>query len=187
MKNFPNATGYLFEPDNNNYRFLKRKYKKNIFVINKALSNKEKTAVIYSNKKSSGQTSLIKRDIKHLGQDFKRIHKVEVIKMSTFFKRFIKKNVDFCKIDIEGSEYDCLKGFEKKIKFFKYIQFEFNGCNVDSRVFFKDFWYFFKDNNFRLYRLTPKGPMLIKRYVEEDEFFGMNNFIAENIFFIKKN
>lgn len=183
LKIYPNATGYLFEPDNYNYQLLKKKYKKykKIFIINNALSNKKKVSILYANKKSSGQTSLLKRNIKHLGQNFKKIQKVKVIKMSTFFNKFIKKNIDFCKIDVEGAEYNCLKGFEKKIKFFKYIQFEFNACNVDSKIFFRDFWYFFKNNNFKLYRLTPSGPTLIKKYIDEDEFFGMNNFIAENI------
>ena len=77
-----------------------------------------------------------------------------------------------------------LYGFEKYIKKFRYIQFEFNGCNIDSKTFFQDFWYFFKKNNFRLYRLTPSGPLLIKKYTEEDEYFGMSNFIAQNTKFL---
>ena len=41
LKRFPNAKGYLFEPNIILFKFLKRKYKnKNIIIFNKALSNK---------------------------------------------------------------------------------------------------------------------------------------------------
>ena len=74
----------------------------------------------------------------------------------------------------------CLIGFENKIKNFKLIQFEFNACNIDSKIFFKDFWNFFKNNNFSIYRMTPSGPLKIKSYNEDDENFSMNNYLAKN-------
>ena len=100
--------------------------------------------------------------------------------MIDYYKKNINSVVDFCKIDIEGNELNCLIWFEKSLKWFRYIQFEFNGCNIDSKTFLQDFWYFFKKQKFNIYRMSPYGPRLIKNYSEEDEFFGMNNFIAEN-------
>ena len=185
LKNFPNSSGFIFEPDSKNYFFLKKKFKsKNITVINQALSNIKGTNYLFSNKRSSGRSSLYNRRLNHFNLKFKKIEKVKINKMSSYYKKNIKKVVDFCKIDIEGNELKCLYGFEKYIKKFRYIQFEFNGCNIDSKTFFQDFWYFFKKNNFRLYRLTPSGPLLIKKYTEEDEYFGMSNFIAQNTKFL---
>ena len=186
IKNFPNSEGFIFEPDSKNYLFLKKKFKsKKIIVIKKALSNTTGKNYIFSNKRSSGRSSLYKRRLDHYGFKFKKIEKVKITTMSSYYQKNIKKVVDFCKIDIEGNELNCLYGFKKFIERFRYIQFEFNGCNIDSKTFFQDFWYFFKKNNFRLYRLTPTGPLLIKNYTEEDEHFGMNNFIAQNNRFIK--
>ena len=50
--------------------------------------------------------------------------------------------IDFFKIDVEGHEMDVLKGIGDKISNIKLIQFEFGGCNIDTRCFFQDFWYF---------------------------------------------
>ena len=62
---------------------------------------------------------------------------------------------------------------------FKLIQFEFGGCNIDRRTYFQDFWYLLKDN-FDIYRISPKGPILIKKYSERDEAFVMTNYLAIN-------
>jgi len=182
IKNFPDSKGFIFEPDDQKYLILKTRYKsKNIIVVDKALSNTSGTKFLYSNKKSSGCSSLFKREMSHFNMKFEKTQEVKTIKMLDYFKENIKDIVDFCKIDIEGNELNCLNGFEESIKNFRYIQFEFNACNISSRTFFQDFWYFFKKNNFKIYRLTPSGPLELDRYSEEDEFFGMNNFIAENL------
>ena len=60
------------------------------------------------------------------------------------------------------------------------IQFEFGGSNIDTRTFFQDFWYFFKDRNFSIYRITPNGILPIREYTEHDEFFSTTNYIAVN-------
>jgi len=83
-------------------------------------------------------------------------------------------------MDVEGSELKILEGMGIFIKKIKLIQFEFGGCNIDSRTFFQDFWYYFKKNNFDLFRITPTGPKKIKEYSESDEFFRTTNYIALN-------
>jgi hypothetical protein len=60
------------------------------------------------------------------------------------------------------------------------LQFEFGGCNIDTRTFFQDFWYFFKSYNFDIYRVGPFGVKEIVAYSELDEFFSTTNFIAVN-------
>lgn len=180
LRKFPNAKGYLFEPNINLFKFLKTKYKnKNIIIYNKALSNKIGSEKLYLEKKD-GRSTIIKRRLDHYDIKFKKNYRIKVSKMSNIFKKNINTNVDFCKMDIEGNEFKCLLGFENILNNFKCIQFEFNGCNIDSKTFFQDFWYFFKKKNFKLYRITPSGPLKIKNYTEEDENFSMNNYIAVN-------
>ena len=179
LKYFPNAKCYLFEPSIKNFQILKKKFtQNNIELINKALSNTEQSTFLYYNKKGSGQSSLYKRKLNNLNLNKKE--KIKTITMSKYFNKNINSIVDFCKIDIEGNEMKCLLGFENMIKNFKLIQFEFNACNIDSRTFFKDFWNFFKDKNFSIYRITPSGPLKIKSYNEDDENFAMNNYLAKN-------
>ena len=82
---------------------------------------------------------------------------------------------------MEGHELDVLNGFGDLIYKTKLIQFEFGGCNIDTRTYFQDFWYFFNEKAFMIYRISPRGLIPIKDYNESDEyFFGSTNFIALN-------
>ena len=87
--------------------------------------------------------------------------------------------MNFCKIDIEGHELTVLQSIKKNYEKFSLIQFEFGGCNIDSRTYFQDFWYLLKDN-FDIYRIGPSGPILIEKYREIDESFVMTNYLAVN-------
>ena len=70
------------------------------------------------------------------------------------------------------------KGFGKAIYSTNIIQFELGGTNIDSRTYFKDFWYFFKEHNYSLFRISPLGAEKILTYDESDEYFSIMNFIA---------
>ena len=58
------------------------------------------------------------------------------------------KIIDYIKIDVEGHELDALEGFGDLIKKVRLIQFEFGGCNIDTRTYFQDFWYYFMAKRF---------------------------------------
>ena len=91
---------------------------------------------------------------------------------------FSKKDSKLC-IDIEGHEMDALPGFGTAINHIDLIQFEFGGCNIDTRIFFRDFWYFFKKNEFDLFRISPLGIMPITNYKESDEYFTTSNYLVK--------
>ncbi|HIO21636.1 MAG TPA: FkbM family methyltransferase, partial [Nitrospirales bacterium] len=92
-----------------------------------------------------------------------------------------RQHISVCKIDIEGHELDALNGFGEALKHIDVIQFEFGGCNIDTRTFFQDFWYFFTERGFDIYRITPFGAVKINRYRELDEFFTTTNYLAKRI------
>ena len=58
-----------------------------------------------------------------------------------------------------------------------YIQFEFGGCNIDSRTYFQDFFYAL-DPKYQLHRMVRNGLVPIKRYRETQEIFMTTNFLA---------
>jgi hypothetical protein len=62
--------------------------------------------------------------------------------------------------------------------FDKGVHVGFGGCNIDTRTFFQDFWYFFMEQNFRIWRITPSGIFQVKSYSEYDESFVTTNYIA---------
>ena len=59
-------------------------------------------------------------------------------------KKLRNQEIDIMKLDVEGHELDVLEGSRKTINSIKLIQFEFGGCNIDSKTFFQDFYYFLK-------------------------------------------
>ena len=84
------------------------------------------------------------------------------------------------KLDVEGHELDVLMGSLNVLEKIKIVQFEFGGTNIDTRTFFQDFWYLFRQHNFRIYRVTHNKPLLISKYSESDEYFSTTNYIAVN-------
>jgi len=183
LKTYNEANYYLFEPNFLNYEKLKSDFfqLKNIRIINKALSDKNGFDFLYSDKSGSGLGSLFKRRLDHFNINFDNKEKINLIRLDTFLQDDYKDIIiDYFKMDVEGSELKILEGMGVFIKRIKLIQFEFGGCNIDSRTFFQDFWYYFKKHNFDLFRITISGPKKIKEYTESDEFFKTTNYIALN-------
>ena len=146
-----------------------------------AISDSVGAATLYSDNSGSGLASLTQRKLNHFGVDFSVKESIEVIRFEDYWYKVLhERRLDIVKIDIEGHELAALTGFGKAISFTSVLQFEFGGCNIDTRTFFQDFWYFFKEHEFDLYRITPLGLDRIFRYREIDEFFSTTNFIAVN-------
>ncbi len=173
----------LFEPNKENYKILLSKYKKNnkVLVENLGLSNKSINTKLYSDTEGSGMASLSKRKMEHFNKSFEIEERVKVIKFYDYWvNNFKDKRIDLLKLDIEGHEMYALEGCEDMVKNIKLIQFEFGGCNIDSKTYFQDFWYFFHNNNFDIYRMSPIKLLKINKYSEADEFFITTNFLAIN-------
>lgn len=183
-KRFPQCKIIVFEPSITNANLLHSKFSKNenIIVEQKAVSNFHGETPLYSDEDGSGLASLSKRRLDHIHIAFDNIEQVLAIKFEDYWKKQLGSvSIDFVKLDIEGHELDALNGFGDALKFVKIIQFEFGGCNIDTRTYLRDFWYFFAKNNFELYRITPFGKIKIKKYRELDEFFSTTNFLARNL------
>lgn len=108
---------------------------------------------------------------------------IETKRFDDFWKTTEYKDntiIDYVKIDVEGYELFVLKGFGELIYNMRIIQFEFGGTNIGTRTFFQDLWYFFKEKEFSLYRITPIGNLPVRQYSEIDEFFSTTNYIAVN-------
>jgi hypothetical protein len=58
------------------------------------------------------------------------------------------------------------------------IQWEFGGTNIDSRTFFRDFFYLLNDQ-YRIFRVVKDGIHPVVRYREALEIFDTVNYFAE--------
>ena len=90
------------------------------------------------------------------------------------------ERIHFLKIDVEGHELAVLHGAESMLRDGRidFIQFEFGGTCIDSKVFFRDYWILLHER-YRIYRILKNGIVEIKRYTEHEEIFCTMNFLAE--------
>ena len=182
LSKYPDCSIVIFEPSKTNVEILKQKFQSNsnIFIEQVAISNVKGEATLFSDKDGSGLASLTKRRLKHFNINFSNTETVKTIKFEDFWREKLgSKNIDICKIDIEGHELNALYGFGNSINHIEIIQFEIGGCNIDTRTFFQDFWYFFEERKFDLFRVSPLGLIKLLRYKESDEFFAPTNYLAK--------
>jgi hypothetical protein len=89
--------------------------------------------------------------------------------------------IHLLKLDIEGHEMDALMGalgmLDKKA--IDIVTFEFGKSDVDTRYFFKDFYYFFTGKGMQIFRITPSEYLMpVESYREINEQYRTTNFLA---------
>jgi FkbM family methyltransferase len=182
-KSFPVLEIHTFEPSLTNVQKLKRRFSgdRAITIVASAVSNRSGPAILFSDSPGSGLASLVQRQLDHIGVAFDAKEEVSTLRFEDYWTDTLQcRAVDLVKMDIEGHELAALEGFGKSMEAIGVVQFEFGGCNIDTRTYFKDFWTFFSDNDYDLYRIAPWGLDRIGRYRESDECFLATNFLAAN-------
>ena len=172
---------YSFEPSKETFAILTENLRnyKNIRLYNFGFGEDNKQAVLYSNKKGSGLASLYDRSLEYHGIVMGEREDVAIRRLDDFCKENNIEHIHFLKMDVEGNELNILRGGERMIKSgnVDFIQFEFGGCNIDSRTFFKDFFDFLNPK-YKIYRILKDGIRLIDSYKEEQEVFLTINYLA---------
>ena len=114
-KIFKIKTLYCFEPQIDLIKNLEEiSYVKKKYIFPFALSNTQKLKNFYQYDIAS-QSSFHKQVNNY--KSLQKVRKVHKMKTSTFDKVFNKNlNIDFCKIDAQGEDFNILKGMEKNLK-----------------------------------------------------------------------
>ncbi len=133
-----------FEPQSIPFEILKHKFKSNsrIKLFNQAVSNMNKKRVFKLNKLSSTSTfeTINKKNFYTIFKNFllnsKNPIEKKIILKTKRIEKFLKeedlKNC-FIKIDVEGHEYEVLRGLGKKIKNIQFIMIEKQLFNLYKR------------------------------------------------------
>ena len=175
---------FAFEPGAHTFTLLQAAVREfdNVTLENAGLGQAPGTATLYSDHAGSGLASLSKRRLDHFGIDMAQTESVRLDSVDAYCARCGIERIDLLKLDVEGHELDVLQGAvrmfqERRIRM---VTFEFGGCNIDTRTFLQDFWYFFSANGMRqMFRLTPAGALVpLPRYRERDEQFRTTNFMV---------
>jgi FkbM family methyltransferase len=182
-RRYPAVEIHIFEPSSTNIEKLHRRFlgDKGTTVVALAVSDTTGAGSLFSDKPGSGLASLTKRRLDHRNIRFVTQEPVNTIRFEEYWRNALDGRIcDIVKLDIEGNELGALKGFGDALDAVRVLQWEFGGCNIDTRTYFQDFWYFFKDNQFDLWRITPFGAESVREYRETDEYFSTTNYIAVN-------
>ena len=174
---------HTFEPSAVNVEVLNNRFRgdSQIRIIPFAVSDAKGPAMLYADKPGSGLGSLTKRKLDHFDISFDATEAISVLRFEDYWSAELNgRHIDIVKIDIEGHELASLHGFGQALDATKMFQFEFGGANIDTRTYFQDFWYFFKEHSFEIFRITPIGLQSIPKYSEDDEFFSTTNYLAVN-------
>jgi len=166
-----NGKVFAFEPDPKNFQILKKNIEinghKNVILEEKAISNKEGNLKLFLSKDNHGMHRIYPSKFCEASID------ISSIKLDNYFKNNMK--IDFIKIDIEGAEYDALKGMtsliEKNKKLTILIEFapasieEFGGRPEEVLDFFidKGFDIFCINNNDMMEERITKKQLLDKK------------------------
>ena len=173
---------YSFEPSKPVYEKMLANIKgvKEIIPNNLGFSDTAATTKLFTNTNLAGLASLYQRRLDHFGITMNESEEIELTTIDNFCSNHKIDNIDFLKLDVEGHEWKVLLGASKKLseKKINFIQFEFGGCNIDSRTYFQDFYYLLKDD-FDIYRIVEDGLFPISIYKEEYEIFTTINYLAE--------
>jgi FkbM family methyltransferase len=174
---------HCFEPGLQTFRILVESSKgdRRIKLNNIGVGKERGEAVLHFDSAGSEFASLTRRRLDHFGMDFNKSEKVAIETIDNYCSENGIDHIHLLKMDIEGHELDALSGAKRMFdnKSIDIVAFEFGGCNIDTRTFFQDFWFFFSGINMRIYRVTPSGYLYrIDSYKEIQEQFRTTNFVA---------
>ena len=173
---------YSFEPSRAAYAKMLENVNgiKNITANNLGFSDAATTSILFKDTDLSALASLYQRRLDHFEIQMNKTETIELTTIDNYCTENNIEKIDFLKLDVEGHELKVLQGAAKMISRQKidFIQFEFGGCNIDSRTFFQDFFYLL-NKDFTIYRIVENGLFLIPAYRETYEVFTTINYLAE--------
>lgn len=173
---------FSFEPSLNTFKKLQYNTKDipTVTPCNFGMGNEDANLTLFSNQDGSSLASVYHRNLDHLAINMDKTETIQIKTVDGFCREKNIQHIHFLKIDVEGHEIKVLEGAKQLINSgnVDYIQFEFGGCNIDSRTYFQDFFYLLKDQ-YDIYRIVRNGVYPITKYKELYEAFLTTNYLAE--------
>ena len=176
---------FAFEPSKYTCKSLKQNLKawgiNNVEICNFGLGDINSQIFLYSGEKGSKVASIYKESLERWNFCENQEEIITIKTLDDFCDEKDINNIHFLKIDVEGHELKVLEGASRMLNSDKiqFIQFEFGPCNIDSRTYFRDFFYMLNDK-YKIYRVVKNGIYPIEKYKEMYETFYVTNYLAEH-------
>jgi FkbM family methyltransferase len=178
-----NVALHCFEPSARVFAKLEARVggKPGVTLHRAGLSDAPGEAVLHSsaNEAESGMSSLYDRKLDHVGIHLGQTETIRLTTIDRFCEAQGVKHIHFMKLDCEGHELKVLSGGRRMLQSgaIDFVQFEFGGCNLDSRTYLKDFFDVLTPR-YSLFRVLRRGVQPLPVYREQDEIFTTTNFLA---------
>ena len=175
---------HAFEPGPETYRALSARLAgaAGVTLNPAALGSEEGTLPLYSDLPGSPLASLYPRELTGYGISLDRVDSVAVTTVDRYAEANGIGRIDLLKLDVEGHELAVLHGASRMLAAggIRMVTFEFGGCHVDSRIFFRDFHDLLTRAGLgRISRITPSGFLApVGPYRVELEQFRTTNYLA---------
>lgn len=171
---------HVFEPTSFSYNKLEGSIQlPNVTLNNFGLSDVEGKVDIFFDTEGSSLASLYCRKIDNANYEFKGKEEILLKRGSQYCAERGINHIHFLKLDVEGHELNVLRGFENMLRSHSidFVQFEYGGANLDSKILLRDIFEFFELNNYRIYKIMKNG-LVQKKYSPQWENFSYCNYIA---------
>lgn len=184
LRAHPTGNCFVFEPSETHFKLLATRLGStpHVHLARCALGQQVGELTLFKNSEVSGLASLTKRRLDHYGISMDLTEKVTVRTIDDVVVENRVERIDLLKIDVEGHEMDVLRGAMGTFRARKIglVQFEFGGCNLDTKTSVQDFFYFFREVGFRMGVIRPSGRLKwLPKYDELLEQYRTTNFVAQ--------
>jgi FkbM family methyltransferase len=175
---------HCFEPSLATYRQLTgRGLAGNVVFNNVGLGATRRDADLHVFESGSGLNSFYRRDGLQDGFNIETQAALERVRLDTadeYCREHGISRVDFCKVDVEGYEMEVFSGMTRLLdaRQVRVVQFEYGGCNIDSRVLLQDLFRFFLPRGYVMHQLLPTMLKVVPRYDQRWENFQYQNWVA---------
>jgi len=173
-KAFSKAQIYAFEPIPEVYSKMANTHTTNPMVTPYNLGLSDKNEEVSFNYFPSGSVFTSRYEVPGQGQ-LQKV-KVKLVKGSDFAAQNNVAQIDFLKIDTEGSDYLVLKGFENLLQNHKIrvIQFEYNMNNIISKFLLREFFELLNSHGYLVGKIYPNSVEFADYNFKMEDFIGLN-------------
>lgn len=172
---------HCFEPSKATFEKLTRRTStiEGIVLNQLGVGSSTTSATLYTDGDGSTLASLYPRDLERFDRSMDQTETIELVSVDDYCRAHSIEHIDLLKLDIEGNEFEALRGATKIIDEGRidFIQLEFGATTLAARVSFHDLWTLLSPK-FDLYRILKQGLHPIRRYEESCEVFMYQNLVA---------
>jgi FkbM family methyltransferase len=157
-----------------------------VFVSNCAIFSTSGTQSFYYYVENPTLSTIYRREKaeeKHNIQPPQLIEDIPTVTLDEYCREWIVEYIDYLKLDVEGAEYDVLKGAERMLAEhrIKYIEFEYGGTYLDSNTTLKGNFEMLRKNGFVVWKASSGSFMRIDEFLPKYEDYEFSIYLAERL------